>query len=65
MVGPIRFVIIAFLALGATARAQGVFLTYDQWEQLPTALREIYVAGVIDTVSTIAIPAQGDCPGGC
>ena len=65
MVRLLRFVVPAILAFGTTARAQSIFLTYEQWEQLPTALREIYVAGVIDTVSTIAIPAQGDCPGGC
>jgi len=48
----------ALLAFGTTARAQSIFLTYDQWEQLPTSLREIYVAGVVDALSTIAVPAQ-------
>lgn len=53
-----RFVIMALLAFGTAARAQSIFLTYDQWEQLPTNLREIYVAGVLDGLSTIAVPEQ-------
>ena len=52
-----RLVIVALLAFGTAARAQSIFLSCDQWEQLPTSLREIYVAGVIDTMSTITVPA--------
>jgi hypothetical protein len=58
MIGPVRFAIIGLLALGTSVRAQSIFLTYEQWEQLPKNLGEIYVAGVIDTLSTIAVPAQ-------
>jgi hypothetical protein len=35
-----------------------VVFTYGQWERLSVGLREIYVAGAIDAVSTIAVPAQ-------
>jgi hypothetical protein len=45
------------LAFGTAARAQSIFLTYEQWEQLPTTLREIYVAGAIDQLSTVGHPA--------
>ena len=57
MVRLVRFVIPALLAFGTTARSQSIFLTYDQWEQLPTSLREIYVAGAIDQLSTVGVPA--------
>jgi hypothetical protein len=50
-----RFVIMALLTLGTAAHAQAIFLTYDQWEQLPTALRELYVAGVVDGLSTVTV----------
>ena len=50
-----RFVIMAVFALGTAAYAQAIFLTYDQWEQLPTALRELYVAGVVDGLSTVTV----------
>src|SRR5215472_16376647 len=57
MFKPVRLVIVALLASGAAARAQSTFLSCDQWEQLPTSLGEIYVAGVIDAMSTITVPA--------
>jgi hypothetical protein len=57
MVRLLRFVVPALLAFGATARAQSIFLTYEQWEQLPTTLREIYIAGAIDQLSTVGVPA--------
>src|SRR5215475_4781764 len=46
----------ASLAFGTAARAQSIFINCDQWVQLPTSLREIYVAGVIDALSTITVP---------
>jgi hypothetical protein len=49
---------LALLAIGTTAHAQAIFLTYEQWEQLPTTLKEIYVAGVLDGLSSVAVPAQ-------
>jgi hypothetical protein len=56
MVRLVRFVVPALLVLGTTGRTQSIFLTYEQWEQLPTALREAYVAGVIDQLSTVGVP---------
>jgi hypothetical protein len=53
-----RFVTIALLFLTTPAYAQSVFLTYRQWEQLPVNLREIYVAGAFDTLSTVTTPEQ-------
>jgi hypothetical protein len=53
-----RGVIFALLALTTTARAQSVIFTYDQWDRLSPGLKEIYIAGAIDAVSTIAVPAQ-------
>jgi len=53
-----RFVTIVLLFLTTPAYAQSVFLTYRQWEQLPTNLREIYVAGAFDTLSTVTTPEQ-------
>jgi hypothetical protein len=35
-----------------------VLFTYDQWERLSIGLREIYLSGAIDALSTIAVPAQ-------
>jgi hypothetical protein len=54
----ILFVLFALLALIASARAQSVVFTYDQWERLSAGLKEIYVSGAIDAVFTIAVPAQ-------
>src|SRR5262245_28958181 len=54
----VLFAMVALLAIGAAARAQRIFISCDQWEQLPTNFRETYVAGVIDTLSTIAVPEQ-------
>ena len=48
-----RFVVMALLALGTAAHAQAIFLTYDQWERLPTGLQDIYVAGAVDSLSTV------------
>jgi hypothetical protein len=53
-----RRVIFVLLSLTATASAQGVVLTYDQWERLSPGLKEIYISGAIDAVFTIAVPAQ-------
>jgi len=55
-----RFVTIALLFLTTPACAQSVFLTYRQWEQMPINLREVYVAGAFDTLSTVTTPEQVD-----
>jgi hypothetical protein len=54
----VRRVIVALLALTAPAHAQSVAFTYDQWERLSIGLKELYVAGAVDALSTIAVPAQ-------
>src|SRR5262245_38336652 len=41
-----------------TVYAQSLYLRYDQWEQMPTSFREMYVAGAFDTLSVVAIPQQ-------
>jgi hypothetical protein len=48
-----RFVTILLLLSTTPAHAQNVFLTYGQWEQMPISLREMYVAGAFDTLSTV------------
>ena len=53
-----RRVIFALVALTATAHAQAVVFTFDQWARLSTGLQEIYISGAIDAVFTIAVPAQ-------
>lgn len=46
----------ALLVLTSTAQAQLVIFTYDQWERLSVGLQEIYLAGAIDSLSTITTP---------
>ena len=46
----------ALLVLTSTAHAQLVIFTYDQWERLSIGLQEIYLAGAIDSLSTITTP---------
>jgi hypothetical protein len=53
-----RFLTLALLLLTTPAHAQSVFLSYSQWAQLPKNLREIYVAGAFDTLSTVTTPEQ-------
>jgi hypothetical protein len=37
-----------------------VAFTYDQWERLPIGMKEMYVAGAIDWLSTVTVaPAAG------
>ena len=55
---PVRRVIFVLLALTATAHAQAVVFTFDQWARLSVGLQEIYISGAIDAVFTIAVPAQ-------
>jgi hypothetical protein len=55
---PVLSVIFVLLALTATAHAQAVVFTFDQWARLSPGLQEIYISGAIDAVSTISIPAQ-------
>jgi hypothetical protein len=52
----VRRIIFTLLALTTTAHAQLVIFTYDQWERLSAGLQEIYLAGAIDSLSTIATP---------
>ena len=54
----VRHILFALLALITSAHAQSVVFTSDQWERLSPGLKEIYVSGAIDAVSTIAVPAQ-------
>jgi len=53
-----RFITIVVLLLTTPAHAQNVFLLYNQWEQMPKALREMYVAGAFDTLSTVTTAEQ-------
>ena len=53
-----RFVTIMLLLSMTTAHAQTVYFNYSQWKQMPTSLREMYVAGAFDAVSVVAIPQQ-------
>src|SRR5262245_8007439 len=50
--------VFVFLTLMTAAHAQSVVFTYDQWERLSIGLHEIYLAGAIDSLSTIAVPTQ-------
>ena len=43
----------------STTHAQSVLFTYDQWA-IVVGLREIYLAGAIDGLSTTAVPAQAN-----
>jgi len=52
----VRSIILSLLALMTSAHAQSVIFTYDQWERLSIGLQEIYLAGAIDSLSTIAVP---------
>jgi hypothetical protein len=52
----VRRSLFALLVLTSTAHAQLVIFTYDRWEQLSTGLQEIYLAGAIDSLSTITTP---------
>ena len=36
-----------------------VAFTYDQWERLPIGMKEMYVAGAIDWLSTVTTPPAG------
>ena len=54
----VRSVTLSLLALTTAAHAQSVAFTYDQWERLPIGMRELYVAGAVDTISTISTPFE-------
>jgi len=54
----LRRIIVALLALTTTTHAQSVLFTYDQWERLSIGLQEIYLAGAIDSISTISTPSE-------
>jgi hypothetical protein len=48
-----RFIIIVLLLSTIPARAQNLYLNYSQWLQMPPGLREMYVAGAFDALSTV------------
>jgi len=54
----VRRVAVSLLALTTAAHAQSVAFTYDQWERLPIGMRELYVAGAVDALSTISTPFE-------
>ena len=54
----VRRVIFVLLALTATAHAQAVVFTFDQWARLSPGLQEIYISGALDAVSTITTAAE-------
>jgi hypothetical protein len=56
--GAMRFITIVLLFSTTTVHAQSLYLNYGEWEQMPTNLREMYVAGAFDAASVIAIPEQ-------
>jgi hypothetical protein len=58
MEAPVRRVIFILLALTATAHAQKVVFTFDQWARLSPGLQEIYISGALDAVSTITSTAE-------
>jgi len=52
-----RFITVALLLLSTIQTyAQNVYLNYGQWEQMPTSLRERYIAGTFDALSTVSVP---------
>jgi hypothetical protein len=52
----VRRSLFALLVLTSTVHAQLAIFTYDQWQQLSIGLQEIYLAGAIDSLSTITTP---------
>src|SRR5262249_44378680 len=48
-----RFAGIVLLFSTVTAHSQSVYLTYGEWEKMPSALRQMYVAGAFDAISTV------------
>jgi hypothetical protein len=54
----VRRILFASLALTASARAQVVVFTFDQWARLSPGLQEIYISGALDAVFTISTPPQ-------
>ena len=48
--------VVALLVLTTTAHAQLAIFSYDEWERLSIGLQEIYLAGAIDSLSTITTP---------
>ena len=53
-----RFVTIVLFLSTTTLHAQSLYLNYGQWEQMPTGLREMYIAGAFDSISVVAMPEQ-------
>jgi hypothetical protein len=47
--------LLVFALVSASAQAQvGVFVTYEQWEQLPNDLRTAYITGAFDSMLVYA-----------
>jgi hypothetical protein len=53
-----RRIIVALLALTTPTHAQSVAFTYDQWERLPIGMKELYVAGAVDWLSTVSTSTE-------
>src|SRR5262245_61982664 len=52
----VRRGIFVLLLLTTTSHAQSIIVTYGRWERSSTGLQEIYLAGAIDWLSTVAAP---------
>src|SRR5215467_4739400 len=52
----VRRSVVALLVLTTTAHAQLAIFSYDEWEPLSIGLQEIYLAGAIDSLSTVTTP---------
>jgi hypothetical protein len=48
-----HFITIVLLLSTTPVHAQSTYLNYSQWKQMPNALKEMYVAGAFDTLSTV------------
>src|SRR5262245_32484308 len=52
----VRGIIVALLAFTTTTHdLSGIFFTHDEWARLSIGLQEIYLAGAIDSLSTITV----------
>ena len=52
---PVRLVTILLLLLTTQSYAQTVYLKYSEWVQMPIPLREMYIAGAFDALSTVTV----------
>jgi hypothetical protein len=54
----VRFVIVVLLLSTTQSYAQTIYLKYSQWVQMPIWLREVYIAGAFDMLSTVTVPER-------